>query len=280
MGGSSAPAPPDYVGAAREQGQSNLEAAIATGHINNPNVNNPYGSQKVTWNGQNPTIEQTLSPAQQKIFDAQNRAKETLSNTGATAAENVKSSLTNPLDFSSLGPQSKGAEQARKDVYDAAMSRVNTDITAQRDAKNSELIAAGIRPGTPAYEAAMMGIDRQLNDARQQAILSSTQASQADFGINQQARNQAIFEMLQQRQVPLNEINALLSGSQVNSPFSGSLGYQPGAAVQPAPTANAVQQQGQSTQNQYNQQQAMQNNNIAAGAGLIGSLGSGWLAAR
>jgi len=276
MGGSSAPKAPDYVGAAKAQGESNLQAAVATGQINNPNVYNPYGTQKVTWSGNQPTIVQELSPEQQAIFDAGNEAKKTLSDTGVTAARNVQSSLSNPLDFSSLGEQPK-AEKMRQDVIDAAMSRVNTDTQGQRDARNSELIAAGIRPGTAAYDTAMTQIDRQYNDARQQAIQSGTQAAQADFGINQQARNQAIFEMLQQRQVPLNEINALMSGSQVTSPFSGSLGYQPGANVGAAPVANAVNQQGQAQQNLYNQQQAAYNNNVSAGAGLIGSIGSSYL---
>lgn len=277
MGGSSAPEPPDYVGAAQAQGQSNLEAAIATGKINNPNINNPYGTQVVTWNGQQPTIVQKLAPEQQRIFDAQNIAKQTLSETGAAAAQNVKGSLSNPVNFSGVGPSLNDAEKSRSDVINAMMARVDTDTAGQRQAKNSELIAAGIRPGTTAYDNAMGLIDRQYNDARQQAISAGTQAAQADFGINQQARNQAIFELLQQRQVPLNEINALLSGSQVSSPFSGSLGYQPGASVQAAPIANAVNQQGQAQQNAYNQSQATNNANLAAGAGLIGSLGSGYL---
>jgi hypothetical protein len=277
MGGSKAPAAPDYVGAAQAQGAADLQAAIATGKINNPTVNNPYGSQTVTWGGAQgtePTINQTLSPEQKKIFDANNAAKETLSNAGITSANQVQSALGTPLDYSKLGPAPTGSVKARQDVIDAAMSRVNTDTAGQRTAKNSELIAAGIRPGTPAYETAMAGIDRQYNDARQQAILNATGAAQADYGIDQNARNQAIFEMMQQRQTPLNEVNALASGSQVNSPFSGSLGYQPGAQVGAAPVFNAQVQQGQANQNQYNQNQASYNSNVSAGAGLIGSLGS------
>jgi len=281
MGGSKAPPAPDYVGAAKAQGAADLQAAIATGKINNPNVINPYGTQTVTWAGKNgaePTIKQVLNKEQQALLDAQNAAKQTLSDTGVSAAKNVQGVLSNPLDFSSLGPAPKGAEQARDDVYNAAMSRINTDIAGQRQLKNSELIAQGIPPGSPAYETAMAGIDRQLNDARQQAILNSTGAAQADYGINQNARNQAIFELMQQRQVPLNEINALISGSQVTSPFSGSLGFQPGANVNSAPLYNAQVQQQQANQNNYNQQQATYNNNVAAGAGLVGSLGSALIA--
>ena len=56
----SPPPSPDYAGAAAAQGAANLEAAIAQGHINNPNVVNPMGTQNVTWNGNQPTITQTL----------------------------------------------------------------------------------------------------------------------------------------------------------------------------------------------------------------------------
>jgi len=274
MGGSEAPAPPDYVGAAKAQGESNLEAAIASGKINNPNVVNPYGTQSVSWNGQQPTIVQRLSPAQQALFDRTNAAKGSLANAGVAGARNVQTSLSNPLSFKSLPnpPQSSG--QRRDDVIKAMMSRVDTDTAGQRSSRNSELIAAGIRPGTAAYDSAMGLIDRQYNDARQQAITAGGEEASRDFGMDTQARNQAIFEMLQQRQVPLNEINALLSGSQVSSPFAGNLGYQAGQNVQAAPTFGATQAQGQAQQNQYNQQQAMYNNNVAAGAGLIGSLGS------
>lgn len=277
MGGSSAPAPPDYVGAAKAQGQSNLEAAIASGHINNPNVVNPYGTQTVSWKGQNPTIVQTLSPSQQALFDRTNTAKGSLANAGVAGARNVQTSLSNPLSFNGLpnAPQSSG--QRRDDVIKSMMSRVDQDTQGQRSAKNSELIAAGIRPGTAAYDNAMGLIDRQYNDARQQAITAGGAEASRDYGMDLQTRNQAIFEQLQQRQVPLNEINALLSGSQVSSPFAGNLGYQAGANVQAAPTFGAAQAQGQAQQNQYNQQQAQYNGNINAGAGLIGSLGSAYL---
>jgi len=52
----SAPAPPDYAGAAAAQGAANLETAKAQGRMNNPNVVGPLGSQTVTWG--TPTFDQ------------------------------------------------------------------------------------------------------------------------------------------------------------------------------------------------------------------------------
>jgi hypothetical protein len=45
----SPPAPPDPYATARAQGTENRETAIAQGVINNPNINTPFGSQRVTW---------------------------------------------------------------------------------------------------------------------------------------------------------------------------------------------------------------------------------------
>lgn len=43
------PPAPDYAGAAREQGQNNIDTARLQGRMNNPNVYTPGGSQTVSW---------------------------------------------------------------------------------------------------------------------------------------------------------------------------------------------------------------------------------------
>ena len=43
------PPPPDYAGAAREQGTANLEAARLTARLSNPNISTPLGGQRVSW---------------------------------------------------------------------------------------------------------------------------------------------------------------------------------------------------------------------------------------
>jgi hypothetical protein len=50
MGKSSSPPPtPDYVGAAKEQGQQNLVSAQQSAVLSNPNMYTPFGTQKVTF---------------------------------------------------------------------------------------------------------------------------------------------------------------------------------------------------------------------------------------
>jgi len=53
----SAPATPDYVGAAKEQGAANVDAARASAKLSNPNIYGPLGSQTVTYG--TPTFDQT-----------------------------------------------------------------------------------------------------------------------------------------------------------------------------------------------------------------------------
>ncbi len=287
LGGGKPPPAPDYVGAANAQGKYNLLAALQTGMMNNPNVVNPFGTQEVTWAKQTndkgktigylPTIKQKLSEIQQRLLDKGQESKLSLADAGISGSKNVAELLKSGLDFSSLPGAPKNSGQRRDDVINAMMSRVNTDIGTKRDQANSDLIAAGIRPGTKAYDAQMELINRQENDARQQAILAGGQEATRDFGLDSQARQQALAEMLTQRQTPINEINALQSGSQIDNPFAGGLGYNGAGNVQPTPIANAMANQGQAAINQYNAQQAFQNSNINAGAGLLGSLGSAWL---
>lgn len=350
MSSSPAPEPPNYVGAAQAQGQSNIQAALTQGKVNNPNVVNPYGSQEVTWNGEQPTITQTLSPEEQAKLDQSYKTQGILGKAGTATANQIATNAGSPLNFSNapalqtsapsrmmgtnLTPfQSEDARMNTKKldssniynqrVIDAMMSRVNTDIGRQKEDTNSTLIAQGLRPGTAAYNNAMDMINRQQNDAEQQAILAggaeaqrslgmdiaarqqkgealqtnqqlntsnlqnmlsakqqkaanlttNMNLNQAQFGQSQAARQQMINELMAQRNQPFNEMAAIQGGTQINNPFAGGLGYQGGTQVTPGNIQAAVGQQGAAAQNQYNIQQANRNANVAAGAGLLSSLG-------
>ena len=272
------PATPDYVGAAVAQGAANKEAAIATGKINNPNVINPYGTQAVTWNADNiPTVVQKLSPEQQKLYATKTAGQQLLASGGVMLGGQANAAMAKPLSFAGAPKAPKAADNLREDALRATMSRVDVDTAGQRDAANSNLIAAGIRPGTAAYSTAMDTINRGYNDARMQAILGAGQQAQQDFNQNMGSRTQGISEILALRQTPLNEANALQSGTQVSNPFAGQLGYQAGANVNAAPIAQGIANQGQAAQNLYNVQTAQSNGQMAAGAGLLGSVGSAFI---
>ena len=272
----SPPPAPDYAGAAAAQGVANKEAATASSRLNNPNVVNPYGTQSWTEGAtpeDRPTMTQTFSPEQQALYEQSMTTKGLLGGLGTQGATALQGIIGNSLDLSGAPAAPGSAEQTRQGAYDAIMSRVNEDTTGQRDQRNSDLVAAGIRPGTKAYDDAQNQISRQYNDARQQAILASGQEGQRDFTMDTQRRKDAIAEILAGRQTPLNEINALMSGSQVSNPFA-----IPGAAqnsnIAPAPLFGAAQAQYGANMNQYNAD-AAQNNAMMSGLFSLGGAAMG-----
>ncbi len=244
------PAPPDYAGSAREQGVANIEAAKVQGKINNPNVISPYGTQIVTWNGDQPTMTQKFSPDQQAIFDQSNQNKIGLNQLAGQGTDALKGVVGTGVDFGSIpaAPTSGGVNQR---VIDSMMGRVNEDYGKATDDANSSLIAAGIRPGTQAYDDRMQLLQRGKNDAAQQAVLAGYQQGNTQFGQETAARKDAIAEYLSKRQIPLNEITALMSGSQVNNQFA-TPGYAQNGQVAPAPLFGATQQKAAWDQGLYN----------------------------
>ena len=86
---------------------------------------------------------------------------------------------------------------------------------------------------------------------RQQGINEMMQ----QFNLSGEARRQEIAEALALRQTPLNEINALQSGSQVMNPFA-TPGYAQNANIAAAPLYQATSDSGQHAMDIYNQKAA------------------------
>lgn len=305
------PDPPDYAAAAKEQGAANKDAAIAGSFLNNPNVSNPYGTQTWTdditrqfdpeaykeavkaWEkggGQGPqpveadfyriaevgrpTMTQVLSPEQQALYDKQTQTQANLGDLGIQGSEALRGVVGTGLDLSGASAVPQSYDATRQRVIDAMMSRADEDYGTQRDQIHSDLIAAGLRPGTPAYDNRMQMLERSRTDARMMAEAGAGAEVQRAFGTDTARRKDEIAEIIAQRQTPLNELNALMSGSQVTNPFS-----VPGASqnnnVAPAPLFGAAQAQYGASADAYNAQQQQR-------AGLMGglfSLGSAYLGA-
>ncbi len=217
------------------------------------------------------TVKQVLSPAEQAIYDKNVQQRTNIGDVGITGSEALKDIIGKKIDLSGAPTVGDGAATRNK-VYDALMSRVNEDTANSREQLNSSLIAAGIRPGTKAYDDAQNLITRGYNDARGNAEINAGNAAEQQFGIDTKNRQQYIAELLAQRQTPLNEINALMSGSQVNNPFANGIGYQGGAGVQAAPIFSAAQQKGQADLNAWNAQQAGANS-MMGGLFSLGAAG-------
>lgn len=287
---SKAPESPDYAGAARAQGVANAEAARVSGKLSNPNFTNPLGSREVTY-GFNPSeylrlnpdvaadvgfranplmhwqqygqfegrqgggdpdqvfVKDSLTPAGQARFDQEQRIIGNLGNVAESGLDRVGKAMATPFSLSSADAIQDKAEKA-------IMSRLEPTLEKDREALRSQLVNSGFRIGTDAYNKAMQRADQQANDARTQAVVQALST-----------RPQVIQEESFIRQLPLNELNALRSGSQVSMPQFQA--YQ-GKDVAPAPIFWATQAQGQWDANAYNQRVA-QDNAMIGGAFDLGS---------
>lgn len=155
------------------------------------------------------SVTTNLSPAQQQIYDNKTQADIGLGNLANTGIQKAGGLLSNPeLDLSGVvGRQINPGQTAQ----DAILSRIQPQIDQSHQALQTQLANQGLTVGSEAYNNAMRTQGQQENDLRLQA---ATQG----IGINQQARQQGIQEQAYLQDRPLNLINALRSGNQVNGP--------------------------------------------------------------
>jgi hypothetical protein len=289
----SAPPPPDYAGAAREQGAANEATARLQGRLNNPNIIGPLGGQTVSFGeGDQPTITQTLTPDAQATLEAQQRVQRSLANLGEQGIGTARGVLANQFSPNSQALQTNidKSNLARMPVnagttgQEAIMARLAPQIERQEAATRQRLINQGLVPGGEAYENAMISQNQQKNDLLSQAAI---QGIQLDTGARAQGFNEASSEMAAQnaalqaelqrqaflRQQPLNEITGLMSGSQIQMPqFQG---YSP-TSIAPAPVFAGAQAQGASDMDRF----GIASSNVnARNAGLYGLAGTAGTAA-
>ena len=213
-GGGSAPPPPDYAGAARETAAGNLDAARANIAANRVNQYTPYGSLEYNMAGEdkygNPmwSATQSLAPAQQQLLDYQNKASLGLGELTGKGLGYVSNMLETTFDTSALPTTGFNPSQSYQDAY---MQRLAPQLQQNREQLQQRLANQGIDIGSEAYDRAMMQQSQRENDL----ILGATTQG---FGVGQQARGQALQEQAYLRNEPLNTLNAVRTGSQVQGP--------------------------------------------------------------
>ena len=210
----SAPPPPDYTGAAKETAAGNLEAARANIAANRVNQYTPYGSLEYKISGEDPfgnptwSATQSLSPVQQQLLDYQNQSSLGLGQLAGKGLGYVSNMLDTPFDTSKLPTTGFNPSQSYQDAY---MQRLAPQIQQGREALSVDLANRGIPIGSEAYKRAMASQSQREND-----LLAS--ATTQGFGVGQQARQQALQEQAYLRNEPLNTLNAVRTGSQVQGP--------------------------------------------------------------
>lgn len=279
----SAPSPPpapDPAKTAAAQAAANKEAAISQAQINMINQQTPFGSLEYTQRGTAPdgtpqyTATQTLSPEQQQMLDLTNQAGIKFGQTANQQLGAVSERLAQPLDFSSLGPAPEVNEETRQATAQAMFDRLNPQFDRDRQALETRLANQGITDvNSQAYQDAVDELARARNDARLAVQSQAGNEMARLFGLESTARNQGINEMVQQRQIPLNELAAMLSGTQVQSP---SFVNVPQTQINPADIMGATYASNNAAQQNYAQQMA---NERANRQGLYSLLGTGAQAA-
>ena len=250
----SSPKAPDPMKTAQSQAAANQGTAISQQLLNFVDQQSPYGSLSYNQTGTSSYVDpltgktvtvpkftatQTLSPQQQAILDQTQAAELNLGSIANERSNFLKDYLAKPFDVNAATEQK---------LYDLGSQRLDPRFEQQQEALRTQLINSGIRPGSAAYSRSLADFEQNRNDAYNQLALTG----------RQQAFQEASFE----RSQPLNEIGALLSGSQVQQ-------FQP--VNTPQAQVGGVDYQGL-VQNKYNQE--VQSRNAALG-GLFGLVGTG-----
>lgn len=253
--GKSAPKAPDPKETAIAQAAANRSTAITQQQLNMVNQVNPWGSVGYEQTGtakhfdemsgkwvSTPTYTQTtiLSPEQQAIFDQSQAAELNLAGLASEQSAKLKEYLNSPFEFTN--------SDAEQWAYDLASPRILQQQSQNEEQLRSVLANKGLREGSAAWNSEMQRLTNANTDQLNQLALTG--------------RSQAFSEALAQRNQPINEITALLSGSQVSNPAQMS-GPTPQTSVGGVDYAGLVQ-------NKYNAD--MQN--YQAGMGGLFGLGS------
>lgn len=245
-----APSPPDPKETAAAQSQMNRETAITQQGLNSTNQVTPWGNLTYTqsghWEDGTPqfTATQTLSPEQQELYNLSTSTQKNLGNIGVEQSGKIRDLLNSPIDMSNEAVEGR--------LFDLGSKRLNPVFAEREGQMRQDLLNRGIREGTPAFESEMRRFNESRNDAFNQLALTG--------------RGQAMQELLTSRNQPINEITALLSGSQVQAPNFTST---PQAQVSGVDYAGLVS-------NNYNQQVGAHNAMLGGLAGLGGAAIGGW----
>lgn len=269
----------DPTKAAERTAASQNDAAERTTAANRPDITTPWGkfdwtkNQDGTWG-----LGVSLTPEQQSALDAQQKLQQGRSEFAQSLLGGAQQAFSSPLNYGAL-PALPDAEATRSQAIDASFSQARSRLDpmwSQRgDALKASLLNSGFSEGDAGFKSAMGEFERDRNDAynsaMNSAIGSGAQAAQQMFGMGMGQRQQALAEAIQKREMPLNELNAMLNGQQVNMPGQpGVAQASPFRGVDYSGAANTTYQQGLDA---YSMQQAQKQAEMNGWMSLLGGLG-------
>lgn len=253
-----APKAPDPKETAAAQTQMNIDTALAQNAINQVNQVTPDGSLTYAQTGTRMvngraipvyTATTKLSEAQQNIKNQGDAAEFNLAKLANNQSAFLNDYMGKPVDLST------GNIENYMNTH--FMDDFNKTWDQDRSSLETKLANSGIRIGSDAYTRAMSDFSNSRSSARDNL-----------YG-NQYDR--ALQSLLTERNQPLNEITALLSGSQVSQPnFVGT----PQTNVAGVDYAGLVNQGYQNQLAAWQAKQQQQSGMLGGMFGLAGKLGA------
>jgi len=254
------PAAPDTLATATAQGNMNQNTATTQQLLNMTDQVTPNGTLSYNQTGDSTftgadgktytvpkfSATTTLSPAQQQLLDLTNATKKNIGQIGVDQSQKIGSLLGTNIDLDT-------ATEGKIDALGAA--RLDPQFARNEDALRTRLANQGIQPGSAAWNAEMTQFGQGKNDAYNQLYLTG--------------RGQGAQEALTERNQPINEISALMSGSQVSNPAFSST---PQTSVAGVDYGGMVNNNFNAQNQQYMTQMGQQN---AAMGGVFGLAGTG-----
>lgn len=200
-----APAAPNPAETAAAQTASNKATATTQYELGATNQIAPQGTSSYkqigTWEDGTPRFEQTtsLNPGEQGIYDTGVQTRQNLGDIGQSQSAKIGALLDTPFDINASRDSKIG---------DIQKKFLDPQWAEAYNSKKTELFNSGVRPGSEAYDHAMRDFESNKQRGYDQSYLDSY--------------NAANTAALTERNQPINEISALLSGSQVSQPNFGN----------------------------------------------------------
>jgi hypothetical protein len=177
------------------QNQTNLATALRNFQLNAVNQTTPFGSstwkQIGTYPDGTPRFQNdvSFSPTQQRLYDR-------FTSLAGMLGRNASGTLKTPFRL--------GNEQTEARLFDLGRKRLDPLFAERQQGFEQDLANRGIKMGSDAYTREMERFGEGRNDAYNNLLLTG--------------RAQAANESLAERNQPLSELLALLSGGQPQAP--------------------------------------------------------------
>lgn len=252
---------------AKKQGKFNLKAAQSTQALNMVNQNTPTGSQAYTLrpgaDPKNPKpgdymLTTTLAAPEQAALDQQREFDQISNQTAINQGRTVQDTLSTPVNLNNAAVEDR--------LYQLATDRLggpDGQWATEEASLRNRLTNQGLTEGDEAWDKAYRNYQQSRNDQINSLLLGG--------------RGQSVNEILQARNQPINEMNALLSMAQITPPM---FGQTPQTSVAAPDFAGLKLNNANNAMSMWNTREQMEAQKQAALYGALGQLGGlalgGW----